>query len=149
MTSFGSFDPAIAAPFVAKEEGRRLSAYQCSAGVWTIGYGHTKGVSEGDTISASEADALLVSDLSEHARALAPFVNVPITKGQFIALLSLAFNVGAHAVKKSTLLRLLNTGHIDEAGDAFLDWRFAGGKESPGLLARRERERKLFLTGDS
>lgn len=142
--SWGSFDPSLAVPFVAKEEGRRLTAYRCSAGVWTIGYGHTAGVKEGDTITASEADELLVKDLRERAQALTPFVNVPVTEGQFVALLSLAFNVGVTAVKKSSLLRLLNTGHTQEAADAFLDWTYAGGVVSKGLKERRERERSLF-----
>ena len=145
MNSWGSYNPSIASDFVKQWEGRELKAYRCSAGVWTIGYGHTKGVKEGDTITASEADELLSKDLSERAQTLAPFVNVPVTEGQFIALLSLAFNVGVTAVKKSSLLRLLNTGHTQEAADAFLDWTYAGGVVSKGLKARRERERSLFL----
>lgn len=145
MNSWGSYSPSIASDFVKQWEGRELKAYRCSAGVWTIGYGHTEGVKEGDTISPSEADALLVEDLRKHAEALAPYVNVPVTRGQYIAVLSLAFNVGVTAVKKSSLLRLLNSGHDEEAADEFLRWIFAGGKESPGLKARREREQALFL----
>ena len=143
--SWGTYDPTIAAPFVAEQEGRKLTAYRCAANTLTIGYGHTKGVKEGDTITASEADELLVKDLRERAQALTLFVKVPVTEGQFVALLSLAFNVGVTAVKKSSLLRLLNTGHTQEAADAFLDWTYAGGVVSKGLKARRERERSLFL----
>lgn len=145
MNSWGSYSPSIASDFIKQSEGRRLKAYRCAANTLTIGYGHTNGVKEGDTITASEADELLVKDLRERAQELAPFVNVPVTEGQFVALLSLAFNVGVTAVKKSSLLRLLNTGHTQEAADAFLDWTYAGGVVSKGLKARRERERSLFL----
>ena len=143
--SFGSYDPRIASDFVKQWEGRKLKAYRCSAGVWTIGFGHTEDVEEGDTITSSEAELLLIEDLRERANALAPFVNVGVTEGQYIALLSLTFNIGVGALKKSSLLRYLNLGHIDEAADEFLRWIYAGGKVSEGLKNRREAERKLFL----
>lgn len=143
--SFGSYDPAVASNFIKKWEGRELKAYRCSAGKWTIGYGHTEDVEEGDTVTPSEAELLLIEDLRDRAQALARGVNVPVTEGQYIALLSLAFNVGVGAVKKSSLLRYLNLGHIDEAADEFLRWIYAGGKVSKGLQRRRESERRLFL----
>lgn len=145
--SFGSYDPRVASDFVKQWEGRKLKAYRCSAGVWTIGYGHTEDVEEGDVITSSEAELLLIEDLRERANALAPFVNAPVTEGQYIALLSLAFNIGVGALKKSSLLRFLNLGHLDEAADEFLRWVYAGGKVSEGLKDRREAERKLFLEG--
>lgn len=144
MNAWGTYDPAIASDFVKSFEGRELKAYKCSAGVWTIGYGYTKGVKEGDTISASEAEQLLVEDLTAIAADLSRLVNVPVTQGQYIALLSLAFNVGATAVKKSTLLFHLNHGRYDEAAAEFNKWIYAGGKESEGLKRRREAERQLF-----
>ena len=143
--SFGSYDPRIASDFIKKWEGRELKAYRCSAGVWTIGFGHTEDVEEGDTITSSEAELLLIEDLRERANALAPFVNAPVTEGQYIALLSLAFNVGVGAVKKSSLLRYLNLGHIEEAANEFLRLVYAGGKVNKGLQNRRESERRLFL----
>lgn len=143
--SWGTYDPTIAATFVAEQEGRKLTAYRCSAGVWTIGYGHTEGVKEGDTISPSEADALLAEDLHKHAAALAPYVNAPVTRGQYIAVLSLAFNVGVSAVKKSSLLRFVNLRKTEDAAAEFEKWVYAGGKESDGLKARRAREKALFL----
>ena len=146
--SFGSYDPAVASDFIKKWEGRELKAYRCSAGKWTIGYGHTEDVEEGDTITPSEAELLLIEDLKDRAEALAPYVNAPVTEGQFIALLSLAFNVGVGAVKKSSLLRYLNLGHIEEAANEFLRWIYAGGKVSKGLQKRRESERHLFI-GDN
>ena len=144
MNSWGSYSPAIASDFVNQVEGRELKAYRCSANRLTIGYGHTKGVKEGDVISASEAEQLLVQDLTAIAADLNRLVNVPVTQGQYIALLSLAFNVGASAVKKSTLLFLLNHKKFNEAAAEFDKWIYAGGKPSEGLKRRRAAERKLF-----
>lgn len=142
--NFGTFDPAVAVDFVKKFEGCKLEAYRCPAGVWTIGVGHTEGVQSGDTITQAEADKLLEGDLRKIAAALNPYVNVPVTKGMYIALLSLAFNVGATAVKKSTLLFHLNHGRYDDAAAEFDKWIYAGGKESEGLKRRRAAERALF-----
>lgn len=144
MNSWGSYNPAIASDFVKAFEGRELKAYQCSAGVWTIGYGHTKGVKEGDEITSSEAEQLLVEDLTAISNDLNRLVNVAVTEGQYIALLSLAFNIGATALKKSTLLFKLNHGDYSGAADEFNKWVYAGGKVSDGLKRRREAERNLF-----
>ncbi len=144
MNSWGSYSPAIASDFVKQFEGRELKAYQCSAGKWTIGYGHVKGVKEGDEISASEAEQLLVEDLTAIADDLNRLVNVPVSEGQYIALLSLAFNVGASAIKKSTLLFHLNHGRYEDAAAEFDKWIYAGGKLSEGLKRRRAAERSLF-----
>lgn len=144
MNSWGSYDPAMASDFVKQFEGCELKAYRCSAGVLTIGYGHTKGVKEGDEISPAEAEQLLVEDLTAIADDLNRLVNVPVSEGQYIALLSLAFNIGATALKKSTLLFHLNHGRYDEAADEFDKWIYAGGKVSEGLKRRRAAERELF-----
>ena len=144
MNSWGSYNPAIASDFVKQWEGRELKAYQCSAGKWTIGYGHTKGVKEGDEISPAGTEQLLVEDLTAIATDLSRLVNVPVSEGQYIALLSLAFNVGASAIKKSTLLFHLNHKKYDEAAEEFDKWIYAGGKPSAGLKRRRAAERKLF-----
>lgn len=144
MNSWGRYNPSIASDFVKRWEGRELKAYQCSAGKWTIGYGHVNGVQEGDEISPAEAEQLLVDDLTAIADDLNRLVNVGVSEGQYIALLSLAFNVGASAVKKSTLLFHLNHGRYDEAAAEFDKWIYAGGKPSEGLKRRRAAERKLF-----
>lgn len=144
MNSWGSYNPSIASDFVKQWEGRELKAYRCSAGVWTIGYGHTKGVKEGDEISPAEAEQLLVEDLTAIADDLNRLVNVPVSESQYIALLSLAFNIGATALKKSTLLFHLNHGRYDEAAEEFDKWIYAGGKVSEGLKRRRAAERALF-----
>lgn len=148
MNSWGSYSPAIASDFVKQFEGRELKAYRCSAGVWTIGYGHTNGVKEGDEISPAGAEQLLVEDLTAIANDLNRLVNVPVTQGQYIALLSLAFNVGATSLKKSTLLFHLNHGRYDEAAAEFDKWVYVGGKVVEGLQRRRAAERALFEAED-
>lgn len=144
MNSWGSYNPSIASDFVKRWEGRELKAYRCSAGKWTIGYGHVNGVQEGDEISPAEAEQLLVEDLTAISDDLNRLVNVPVSEGQYIALLSLAFNIGATALKKSSLLFHLNHKRYDEAAAEFDKWIYAGGKVSEGLKRRRAAERKLF-----
>ncbi|HIR20860.1 MAG TPA: lysozyme, partial [Candidatus Aphodousia faecalis] len=81
-------------------EGCKLTAYPCAAGVWTIGAGHTKGVKEGDTCTEEQAKAWLIDDIKETQTLLAHYVNVPVSEGEFVALVSLAFNVGVGALMK-------------------------------------------------
>lgn len=145
MQPYGSYSPSLAIDFIAQEEGRRLKAYKCSAGCWTIGYGHTEGVKEGDEITASEADQLLLNDTTNVVVALAKYINVPVTQGMFVALTSLAFNLGVNGLvtKCPKLMRALNAGEYEAAAKEFLD--VTGG--GPGLVGRRKREAKKFLEG--
>lgn len=145
---YSSYPPELAANFVEQFEGFEERAYRDPVGVLTIGFGHTGAdVKEGDTISYQEGYTLLVKDLKKHVTALAPFVNVPVTEGQFIALTSLAFNVGSVPSKCPKLLRALNTGDTEGAAEEFLDVVKAKGKVLPGLVRRRKAEAKLFLEG--
>jgi len=130
-------------------EGLRLEAYLCSAGVPTIGYGHTRGVKLGQTITQEQADAFLSEDIHEFELAVQRLVFVPITQNQFDALVSFVFNVGIGNLKKSTLLKKLNEGDVVGAANEFNKWVFAGGKKLKGLQRRRDKERLLFLTGDT
>lgn len=145
--AFGSWDPAEAASFIEQFEGRRLTAYLCPAGVWTIGVGHTGGVTEGQTCTDEEADAWLLDDIEAAQKALAPFVNVKVTRGQFVALVSLAFNVGASYVTRKCpkLMQALNAGEFEEASKQFLDIVKSNGVVLPGLVKRRRSEAALFL----
>ena len=104
---FSKWEPLIAAALVKEFEGLRLEAYLCPAGVPTIGYGHTAGVRLGTRISAEQADQLLTVDLERVRLQLLQSVKVPVSEGQFKALLSFAYNVGVAAVKDSTLLKYL------------------------------------------
>lgn len=146
---FRDYDPAIAREFVASWEGCKLTAYEDVAGVWTIGYGHTgRDVFPGLVIAQEQADDWLISDLGKHADGIAGAIKVPITRGQYIAILSFTFNCGVAAFKRSSILRNLNRGAIQASADAFRLWVKAGGKTIPGLVRRRAAERKCFLTPD-
>ena len=125
-------------------EGLRLAAYQDSAGVWTIGYGHTGGVQPGDRITQAEAEKLLEQDTAWAQQAVRDLVNVPLTQGQFDALTSFTFNLGAGALESSTLLKKLNAGDYAGAQAEFGKWVHAGGEVLPGLVRRRAAEAELF-----
>jgi lysozyme len=129
---------------VKASEGCQLTAYRCPAGVWTIGYGHTKGVRQGQTITQDEADALLHEDLDDAAAQVRGMVTVPLTQGQFDALCDFVFNLGSGRLRDSTLLRLLNQGRYQEAAAQFRFWVLSSGKTLPGLVTRRAAERALF-----
>jgi lysozyme len=134
--------------FIKQFEGLRLDAYQCSAGVWTIGYGHTgKGVVPGVRIDEAEAEALLRYDVEKFERGVAELVTVPLSQNQFDALVCFAFNLGLGALRSSTLLRKLNDMDKLGAAEEFLRWVYAGGKKLKGLETRRQAERALFLAG--
>ena len=125
-------------------EGLRLLAYKCAAGVPSIGYGHTARAKMGQSITKERAEELLREDVARFEAAVSRLVTVPLTQGQFDALVAFAFNVGHGALERSTLLRLLNDGKCDEAALQFGRWVKGGGKELPGLVRRRAAERALF-----
>ena len=141
---FNEWDVSRCADFIKGFEGERLKAYQCSAGVWTIGVGHTQGVKPGDVLTPEESNALFLSDLYYFKKKIAPLVEVDVTAGQFIALMSFVFNVGVNAFMTSTLRKRLNEGDLTQASFEFLKWKFAGGVVVKGLLKRRQAERELF-----
>ena len=99
--NFDSYSYELAMHFVKAEETLRLKAYKCPKGVWTIGWGHTGDVKEGDTCTKAQADVWIRSDLQSAQTGLAKYINVPVSANQFIALLSLAYNMGAEALFKS------------------------------------------------
>lgn len=129
-------------------EGCKLKAYQDSVGVWTIGYGHTKGVKKGDVITQDQANQLLIEDLADAENAVNRLVKVEINQDMFDALSSFTFNLGAGSLKSSTLLKLLNQGKYSEAAEQFMRWVFAGGQKLDGLVRRRKAEQKLFRSGN-
>lgn len=131
---------------IKKFEGFEPEAYLCPAGIWTIGYGHTGDVAEGQTITEEEAEELLRHDVAFAEDAVTDYVEGDLTQGQFDALVCFVFNIGAGAFRDSTLLRLLNQGDSEGAAEQFLRWNKAGGKVLAGLTRRREAERELFLS---
>jgi lysozyme len=144
---FSDWDVDCAKPLIRDFEGLVLKAYRCPAGVWTIGYGHTAGVKPGQEIDEIAAELLLDADLKFFAVQMAPLIKVPVTEGQAGALLSFAFNEGIGSFKRSTLLRLLNQGMFVNASYEFKKWKYAAGRELPGLVRRREAEAALFRQG--
>ena len=127
-------------------EGLKLTAYQDSVGVWTIGYGHTgPDVHKGLTISAEHAITLLKKDVSAAVATVNKLVTVTLKQNQFDALVDFTFNVGPSQLSSSTLLRKLNGGDFAGAAEEFLVWVRAGGQVLPGLVARRKAERAMFL----
>ena len=129
---------------IKKFEGCELIAYQDAVGVWTIGYGHTKGVSEGDIISSAQAEAFLLKELKEYDNYVHELVEVPLHQYQFDALVSWTYNLGPTNLKSSTMLKVLNEGKYNEVPDQMRRWNRAGGKVLEGLVKRRAYEARLF-----
>jgi lysozyme len=133
-------------------EGCKLTAYKCPAGIWTIGYGTTAAAhvgidpQEGMTISQKDAEKYLKLAIEKFAEAIKPAITRPINENEFGAFVSLAYNIGSGAFKKSSALRHFNAGETEKAADALLLWNKAGGKVLSGLVRRRAAERALFLT---
>lgn len=141
---------------IAAREGVVLTAYKDSAGILTIGVGHTSAagppkVTAGMRITAKEAGEILSRDLAAVEADVNRMISVPLNQNEFDALVSLVFNIGSGAFQKSTLRRKLNAGDRAGAADQFLVWNkiTKGGKkvELKGLTTRRQAERKQFLTG--
>lgn len=129
-------------------EGFRAEAYKDTGGVWTIGYGTTRvagiPVQQGQCTTQAEATLWLVSDCSLAQTAVNQSVRVPLRQSQFDALVSFTYNVGIDAFRKSTLLRVLNTGDHAAAAKQFARWVYDNGKLIAGLVGRREIERSMF-----
>ena len=146
MRPYGTYAPELAADFIAKWEGFRATAYKCPAGILTIGHGHTgEDVTPGDVVTYHEAYDILVNDIKKVISDLEDFVEVDVSEGAFIALTSLAFNLGADGVvrKCPRLMAALNRGDWEACADEFLDVTRAGGKVLPGLVKRRAAEAAL------
>ena len=126
-------------------EGCKLTSYLDSVGICTVGWGSTgSDVKPGMTITQSEADQRLrgyIAGMQERINAL---VTVPLTQNQFDALCSFTYNLGAVALRTSTLLKLINLGDFGGAAKQFLRWDKAGGVPLPGLTRRRHAEMALF-----
>lgn len=143
--------------FIKAHEGYKLSAYQDSAGIWTIGYGSilyedNSKVKPGDQITPDRADALLAMEVEEKSETVKRMIQNPnINQNQFDALVSFAYNVGTDALRNSTLLRRVNANPADPSiREAFLMWNKAhvDGQlvEIQGLTKRRGDEADLYFS---
>ena len=129
-------------------EGLRLEAYQCLAGKWTIGYGHTANVKQGDKITEKQAEDYLRSDLESFENLVNNKSYVPqsLNQNQFDALVSFAFNLGGKNLKElCTANYPPNKKTTDHIAQEITLYNKAGGKRVNGLADRREKEKKLFL----
>lgn len=130
-------------------EGFRSTAYKCSAGVLTIGYGHTTGVKQGQKMTKEEADRLLLRDLIPY-EAFVDKLNVTSQQHKFDALVDFCYNLGCAALESSTLLKKIRACRPDaEIRAEFERWVYAtvGGKKTklPGLVTRRKWEADRFF----
>lgn len=135
---------------IKRFEGYRQAAAQLPDGRWTIGHGHTLTAREGASVSADDAEALLLYDLIGVAHALNEAVFTPLTQNQFDALASFTFNIGLDSFHQSGVLKRLNEGALIQAACAMELWRKAnvGGERIviDALVRRRSAEKTLFLT---
>lgn len=131
---------------IAQFEGFRSKAYVCAGGKWTIGYGHTKGVKEGDTITEAEGLRLLREDVADAESAVRKWVHAPLKQNQFDALVSFIFNVGSGNFASSSLLREVNYDANDFADirPRFMAWVYANKRKLDGLVRRRKAEADMY-----
>jgi len=127
-------------------EGCKLTAYLCTSGVPTIGYGHTKGVKLGMTITPDEANKFLGQDIAEFEAVVDDLVTSKLNENQYSALVSFAYNCGKPNFERSTLLKKVNLNPNDATiKDEFPKWNKSSGKVSNGLIRRRKVESELYF----
>jgi lysozyme len=146
---------------IKQDEGVRNKPYQCPALLWTVGVGHVIDPQHAKVpmadrkqlpippgwdrvLSADEIDDILRKDLARFESGVLRLIKVPLTQGQFDALVSFSFNVGLGNLQNSTLRMKLNRGDYEGASEQFLVWTKAGGRVLPGLVKRRTHEQEMF-----
>ncbi|MCP4410652.1 MAG: lysozyme [Gammaproteobacteria bacterium] len=138
---------AGAKTLIREFEGLSLDPYKDPAGILHVGYGHR--LATGDPvnqITKAQAEQMLNNDVLLAAACVQRNVVYSLNNRQKDALTSFVFNVGCGAFASSTLLKYLNAGDVQRAADEFSRWTKAGGKDLPGLVTRRAREREIFLS---
>jgi len=146
---------------IKQDEGVKNKPYQCPALLWTVGVGHVIDPNHAKVkladrkqlpipagwnrvLSGEEIDDILRNDLNRFESGVLRLVKVPLTQGQFDALVSFSFNVGLGNLQNSTLRMKLNRGDYAGAAEQFLVWTKAGGKVLKGLVVRRTHEKEMF-----
>ena len=133
---------------IKKFEGCETTAYQDSVGVWTIGFGHTKGVEEGQTCSVEDAESMLADEMDEYEGYINNMVKVDLQQHEFDALVAWVYNLGPTNLGESTMLKVLNGGQFDRVPDEMNRWTRAGGEILEGLVRRRQAESLMFQNLD-
>lgn len=133
---------------IKEHEGYRDTAYRCPSGEWTIGFGHTSGVKEGQRCTLKDAGRWLKEDIAAAEREVSfQTQGVPLRQCQYDALVSFVFNLGAGNFRKSTLLKKVRANPDSPSiRDEFGKWIYGGGRVLPGLVARREAEADLYFS---
>ena len=133
---------------IKEHEGYRDTAYRCPAGEWTIGFGHTSGVKEGQRCTPMDAGRWLKEDIAAAEREVSfQTQGVPLRQCQYDALVSFVYNLGAGNFRKSTLLKKVRANPDSPSiRDEFGRWIYGGGRVLPGLVARREAEADLYFS---
>ena len=134
----------VGVELIKEFEGCKQVAYQDSVGVWTIGYGHTKDVYEGQLAIKKTIERWLQEDLEEFESYVSKLVKVELNQNQFDALVAWTYNLGPTNLKESTMLRKLNYGDYESVPDEMRRWNKAGGEVLNGLVSRRDAEANLF-----
>ncbi|WP_208951525.1 lysozyme [Rahnella sp. ChDrAdgB13] len=128
-------------------EGCQLQPYQCSAGFWTSGIGHTAGVVPGKAISDHQAAENLLQDIQQTERAVKKCMPADMPQPVFDAVVSFSFNVGTGAACKSTLAYFINKQQWRQACGQLPRWVYVKGQRSSGLERRRNAEFTVCLKG--
>jgi lysozyme len=145
---------------LAKTPNARKNGWENLPGnPWTVGWGSTgldqfnlddsgrpKPIGPNTTWTQDQADQHQIEQLQIFCDVVSKLVKYPISDNQFAALVSFAYNCGPNNLKTSSLLLKINNGDIVDAADEFLRWTRSGGRVLPGLVRRREAERRLFLS---
>ena len=131
---------------IKQYEGFSSTPYVCPAGYSTIGYGHLVRTDEYfTTLTEEAAEQLLRQDVESAEQAVLRLINTPLTDGQFDALVSFTFNLGAGALQRSTLRRKINREEHVEVPRQLMRWVWAGGRKLRGLIRRRAAEAEHYM----
>ena len=134
---------------IAGFEGFVGDAYQPLPGdKWTIGFGHTEGVTPGDKMSPGEALSILRKDTASAQRAVNKLVQVPMSQNEFDALVSLVYNIGETQFRSSTLLKCVNAGDYECVSRQWMRWKYFKGEPIKGLENRRAKELYIYSGGE-
>lgn len=143
VATVGAGAAGVLMMYVPQLEGVVLRGYKDPIGIVTACAGHTKTAVLGRPYTPAECNNLLVADLIEHAEGVDACITAPLTVGQRAAAVSFAFNVGTSAFCRSTMAKKFNAGDYAGACGELPRWVYAGGKQLPGLVTRRQIEKDM------